>query len=110
PDHHRPLRAGLRCGSGRHRRQQPRQQRDRLRHIARRRPGLPLLARKTVTARVLESEYMYWAKNQAPVRYNLASSEVPHFAMSDWVIDPAMLELDGASRYRYPPLRAAIAR
>jgi aspartate/methionine/tyrosine aminotransferase len=53
---------------------------------------------------------MYWAKQQAPVRYNLASSEVPHFRMSRWAIDPAMLELDGASRYRDPPLREAIAR
>jgi aspartate/methionine/tyrosine aminotransferase len=53
---------------------------------------------------------MYWAKNQAPVTYNLASSEVPHFRMSDWEIDPALLELDGASRYRYPALREAIAR
>jgi aspartate/methionine/tyrosine aminotransferase len=53
---------------------------------------------------------MYWAKNQAPVRYNLGSSEVPHFSMGGWEIDPAELELDGASRYRYPPLRDAIAR
>ncbi len=59
---------------------------------------------------MVQSEYMYWAKNQAPVRYNLGSSEVPHFRMGDWDIDPAALELDGASRYRYPPLRKAIAR
>ncbi|HYD12303.1 MAG TPA: pyridoxal phosphate-dependent aminotransferase [Allosphingosinicella sp.] len=63
-----------------------------------------------MSGRVLHSDYMYWAKNQAPVRYHLASSEVPHFAMSQWAIDPAALELDGASRYRYPPLREAIAR
>ena len=59
---------------------------------------------------MLHSEYMYWARNQAPVRHHLASSEVPHFRMDAWEIDPAGLELDGASRYRYPPLRAAIAR
>jgi aspartate/methionine/tyrosine aminotransferase len=63
-----------------------------------------------MSGRTLRSDYMYWAKNQRPVRYHLASSEVPHFRMSDWNIDPAMLELDGASRYRDPPLRAAIAR
>lgn len=55
------------------------------------------------------SEYMYWAKTQAPVRYNLASSEVPHFRLDHFPIDIAGLEIDGASRYRYPPLRAAIA-
>ena len=57
----------------------------------------------------MQSEYMYWAKNQAPVRYPLGSSEVPHFAMDRSAIDLAGLELDGASRYRYPPLREAIA-
>jgi aspartate/methionine/tyrosine aminotransferase len=63
-----------------------------------------------MSGRVLQSDYMYWAKNQAPVTYALGSSEVPHFHMDRWAIDPATLELDGASRYRYPPLRAAIAR
>ncbi len=61
-------------------------------------------------SRILQSEYMFWAKNQTPVTYALGSSEVPHFHMSDWAIDPAELELDGASRYRDPPLREAIAR
>ncbi len=59
--------------------------------------------------RAMQSEYMHWAKTRAPVRYNLASSEVPHFRMDRWPIDPAELELDGASYYRYPPLREAIA-
>jgi len=63
-----------------------------------------------MSGRTLESDYMYWAKNQAPVTYALGSSEVPHFPMSRWAIDPATLELDGASRYRYPPLREALAR
>jgi aspartate/methionine/tyrosine aminotransferase len=56
------------------------------------------------------SDYMYWAKNQAPVRYGLSSSEVPHFRLDRFPIAIADLEIDGASRYRYPPLRAAIAR
>lgn len=60
--------------------------------------------------RVLQSEYMYWAKKQAPVRFNLASSEVPHVHLDRFGIAIADLEVDGASRYRYPPLRAAIAR
>lgn len=62
-----------------------------------------------MSGRVLQSDYMHWAKTQTPARYNLASSEVPHFAMGDWEIPLAALELDGASRYRYPPLREAIA-
>jgi aspartate/methionine/tyrosine aminotransferase len=62
-----------------------------------------------MSARVLRSEYMHWAKTQKPARYGLSSSEVPHFAMSRWDIGLAALELDGASRYRYPPLREAIA-
>jgi aspartate/methionine/tyrosine aminotransferase len=59
--------------------------------------------------RAMASAYMHWAKTQEPARYNLASSEVPHFRMDRWAIDPAELELDGASHYRYAPLRAAIA-
>jgi aspartate/methionine/tyrosine aminotransferase len=60
--------------------------------------------------RALQSDYMHWAKTQAPVRYNLASSEVPHFALDRFPIEIADLELNGASFYRYPPLREAIAR
>ncbi|MBC7985113.1 MAG: aminotransferase class I/II-fold pyridoxal phosphate-dependent enzyme [Sphingomonadaceae bacterium] len=57
----------------------------------------------------MQSEYMHWAKNQPPARYNLASSEVPHVSLDPWVKDIASLELDGASRHRYPALREAIA-
>jgi aspartate/methionine/tyrosine aminotransferase len=57
----------------------------------------------------MQSEYMHWAKARPPVRYNLASSEVPHFALDRFDISIDALELDGASRYRYPPLREAIA-
>lgn len=57
----------------------------------------------------MQSDYMYWAKHQPPARYHLASSEVPNVSLDAYVADIAALELDGASRYRYPPLRAAIA-
>jgi aspartate/methionine/tyrosine aminotransferase len=60
--------------------------------------------------RVRQSDYMHWAKTRPPARYNLASSEVPHFALDRFPIEPADLELTGASHYRYPPLREAIAR
>jgi aspartate/methionine/tyrosine aminotransferase len=59
--------------------------------------------------RAMQSDYMHWAKTRSPVRYNLGSSEVPHFRMDRWPIDPAELQLDGMSYHRYPPLRAAIA-
>jgi aspartate/methionine/tyrosine aminotransferase len=62
-----------------------------------------------MTRRVMQSEYMYWAKNQPTVRYPLGSSEVPHFRLDRLPIAVADLELDGASHYRYPPLRRAIA-
>ena len=59
--------------------------------------------------RTMQSDYMHWAKNQAPVRFHLASSEVAHFALDRLPIAIADLELDGASYYRYEPLRRAIA-
>lgn len=59
--------------------------------------------------RAMQSDYMHWAKTRPPVAFHLGSSEVPHFRMDRWDIDLAAFELDGASRYRYPPLRAAIA-
>jgi aspartate/methionine/tyrosine aminotransferase len=52
---------------------------------------------------------MHWAKNQAPVRFHLGSSEVAHFRLDRLSLSVADLDLDGASHYRYPPLREAIA-
>jgi aspartate/methionine/tyrosine aminotransferase len=59
--------------------------------------------------RVVRSEYMHWAKNQRPVTYALSSSEVPYFALDRLPLRLDDLELTGASAYRYPPLREAIA-
>ena len=59
--------------------------------------------------RVMQSEYMHWAKNQRPARFPLGSSEVAHFRLDRFPIDVETLELDGASYHRYPPLRQAIA-
>jgi aspartate/methionine/tyrosine aminotransferase len=61
-----------------------------------------------MTERALRSDYMHWAKNQRPVLYHLAGSEVAHFRLDRLRLAVADLELDGASRHRYPPLRAAI--
>lgn len=63
-----------------------------------------------MTDRALNSVYMHWAKNQQPVTYHLASSEVPHFALDRLPVTIADLKLDGASRHRFEPLRAAIAK
>jgi aspartate/methionine/tyrosine aminotransferase len=71
---------------------------------------MPLLATPAeVSVRVLQSDYMHWAKNQRPVTYPLSSSEVPHFALDRLPLRLADLELTGASAYRYAPLREAIA-
>jgi len=57
----------------------------------------------------MASDYMHWAKTRRPARYNLASSEVPHVRLDRFPIGIEDLQLDGASRYRYPQLREAIA-
>lgn len=56
----------------------------------------------------IQSNYMHWFKYQKPVRYNLASSEVPHFRLDSLPLTIADLDLDGASHYRYAPLRQRI--
>lgn len=60
--------------------------------------------------RAMASDYMNWAKTREPVRFPLGSSEVPPFHLDRLGVDVAALELDGASYYRYPPLREAIGR
>ena len=56
----------------------------------------------------MQSDYMHWFKYQKPVRYNLASSEVPHFRLDRLPLTIGDLDLDGASHYRYAPLRQRI--
>ena len=57
-----------------------------------------------------QSDYMHWFKVQKPVRFNLASSEVPHFRLDRLPLAIADLDLDGASHYRYAPLRQRIGK
>ena len=61
-------------------------------------------------ARTMQSDYMHWAKFNAPVRFALTASEVPHFRLDSLPITIGDLDLDGASHPRYAPLRDAIAR
>lgn len=58
----------------------------------------------------MQSDYMHWAKFQQPVRYSLASSDVPHFHLDRLPLAIGDLDLDGASHPRYGPLRHAIAK
>jgi len=57
----------------------------------------------------MQSEYMHWAKTQSATRYNLSSSEVPHFRLDRLNLTIEDLDLDGASHPRYLPLRQSIA-
>ncbi len=58
--------------------------------------------------REMQSEYLHWAKNQPPVQFHLGSSEVDHYRLDRLPFTIADLEIDGASRHRYLPLREAI--
>ena len=58
-----------------------------------------------MSERLMQSDYMHWAKFKPPVRYPLTTSEVPHFRMDSLPITIADLDLDGASHPRYRPLR-----
>ena len=60
--------------------------------------------------RIMQSDYMHWAKFKPPVRYALTSSEVPHFRMDRLPVAIADLDMDGASHPRYAPLRQAIGK
>jgi aspartate/methionine/tyrosine aminotransferase len=61
-----------------------------------------------MSERLMQSDYMHWAKFKPPVRYPLTTSEVPHFRMDSLPITITDLDLDGASHPRYLPLREAI--
>jgi aspartate/methionine/tyrosine aminotransferase len=62
-----------------------------------------------MSSRVLQSDYMHWAKFKPAVRYPLTTSEVPHFRMDSLPVTIADLDLNGASHPRYAPLRERIA-
>jgi len=59
--------------------------------------------------RIMQSDYMHWAKFKPSARYALTTSEVPHFRLDSLPISIADLDLDGASHPRYRPLRERIA-
>ena len=55
------------------------------------------------------SDYMHWAKTQSKARYNLATSGVGAFPLSELPYDPGRLEINGDNNYGFPPLKQAIA-
>src|SRR6202030_2288560 len=55
------------------------------------------------------SEYMPWAKLHSVARFNLATSGVAGFPLSELPVDMEQLQIHGDSAYGYEPLQQAIA-
>ena len=55
------------------------------------------------------SDYMQWAKLQSKARFNLATSGVAPFPLKDLPFPVEQLEINGDSKYGFPPLQQAIA-
>lgn len=62
-----------------------------------------------VSPRVLQSDYMHFAKLASGARYNLATSGVADCVLSDIGADLTRLELHGPNFYGWGPLEEAIA-
>ncbi len=56
------------------------------------------------------SDYMQWAKTQSRARFNLATSGVGAFPLSELGVTIDQLEINGDSTYGYAPLQVAIAK
>jgi aspartate/methionine/tyrosine aminotransferase len=59
--------------------------------------------------RVMGSPYMEWAKTRSQARFNLASSGVPDYPLSDLPVRLEDLELTGPSTYGWTPLQERLA-
>ncbi|MDQ3685063.1 MAG: pyridoxal phosphate-dependent aminotransferase, partial [Acidobacteriota bacterium] len=59
--------------------------------------------------RVQSSEYMQWAKTRAQARFNLASSGLMNYPITELPVRVEDLELSGQSYYGYQPLQEALA-
>ena len=55
------------------------------------------------------SDYMHWSKAQSRARFNLVTSGVASFPISELPVDLKELEINGANSYGYAPLQEAIA-
>jgi aspartate/methionine/tyrosine aminotransferase len=63
-----------------------------------------------IPPRQLSSAYMNWAKTQSHEKYNLATSGLKHYALSNLPVDWARLAISGPSYYGYPDLQAQLAK
>jgi aspartate/methionine/tyrosine aminotransferase len=63
----------------------------------------------SATERVKGSAYIEWAKTQAVAPFNLATSGLIHYPLSELPVTLADIELSGPSLYGYAPLRQALA-
>jgi aspartate/methionine/tyrosine aminotransferase len=59
--------------------------------------------------RVKTTEYIVWAKTASQSTFNLASSGIPHYPMSEFPARLEDIELSGPSWYGYAPLQEALA-
>ena len=59
--------------------------------------------------RTRSSAYMLWAKTRSQARFNLASSGLINYPLSELDVSLADIELSGPSWYGYEPLQQAIA-
>ncbi len=59
--------------------------------------------------RVIRSQYIEWAKISSHARFNLATSGLAHYPLSELQIRLEDLELSGPSYYGYEPLQQALA-
>lgn len=59
--------------------------------------------------RVRGSEYQLWAKTRSQARFNLATSGVQNFPLSDLPVKLEELDISGPSLYGYAPLQEALA-
>ena len=56
------------------------------------------------------SDYMHWSKTQSRARFNLATSGVAAFPLSELAADFEKLEINGENSYGYEALQSAIAK
>jgi aspartate/methionine/tyrosine aminotransferase len=62
------------------------------------------------TMRQKQSDYMQWAKLQSKARFNLATSGVAAYPLSELPVTIDQLEINGDHTYGYAPLQQAIAK
>jgi aspartate/methionine/tyrosine aminotransferase len=64
----------------------------------------------TDKGRTMSSSYMEWAKTRSHCRFNLATSGVANYPLSELPVRLEDLEISGPSSYGYQPLQQALAR